>query len=119
MPEMYYRQCPDATHITYAVPPGYTLYLLTLLFSVSLESLIAANPGIDPNNIKAFQVICVPRPCRPGWFPHYVQKGDTLYSIANKYRVPLHLVIASNPQIKNPNIIFIGQKVCIPVYENA
>ena len=40
-----------------------------------------------------------------------VVKGDTLWGISRRYGVTLARIIALNPQIKNPNLIFVGQKV--------
>lgn len=42
---------------------------------------------------------------------HTVTAGDTLWEIANAYGVSLTAVIGWNPQIKNPNRIYPGQKV--------
>ena len=43
-----------------------------------------------------------------------VRKGDTLWGIARRYGVPLTALIAANPQIKNPNLIYPGNRVNIP-----
>jgi TP901 family phage tail tape measure protein len=43
-----------------------------------------------------------------------VQKGNTLSGIAKAAGVSLANVIKANPQIKNPNLIYSGQKVNIP-----
>jgi uncharacterized YkwD family protein/spore coat assembly protein SafA len=43
-----------------------------------------------------------------------VQKGDSLWKIAVKYQVGLSEIISMNPQFKNPNLIYPGQKVKIP-----
>lgn len=43
-----------------------------------------------------------------------VKKGDTLWGIAKKYGVTLAALIAANPQIKNPNLIYAGNQVRIP-----
>ena len=43
-----------------------------------------------------------------------VRKGDTLWGIAKRYDVTLAALIAANSQIKNPNLIYPGDKVLIP-----
>lgn len=45
---------------------------------------------------------------------YIVQKGDTLWGIAKRYQVALTALIAANPQIKNPNLIYVGNRVRIP-----
>lgn len=42
---------------------------------------------------------------------HRVVKGDTLWAIANTYGLSLAALTALNPQIKNPNLIRVGQEV--------
>ena len=43
-----------------------------------------------------------------------VKDGDTLSGIAAMYGVSLDALIVANPQIKNPNLIYAGDKVTIP-----
>ena len=43
-----------------------------------------------------------------------VKKGDTLWGIAGRYGVALTDLIAANPQIKNPNLIYPGDRVKLP-----
>ena len=43
-----------------------------------------------------------------------VKRGDTLWAIARRYGVTLNSLIASNPQIKNPNLIYPGNEVKLP-----
>jgi murein DD-endopeptidase MepM/ murein hydrolase activator NlpD len=45
---------------------------------------------------------------------HSVQAGDTLSGIAARSGVSLWSLEAANPQIKNPNLIFVGQTVNVP-----
>ena len=44
---------------------------------------------------------------------HTVVKGDTLWALSKRYGVTLSSVIALNPSIRNPNLIYPGQKVRI------
>ncbi|WP_299087119.1 SafA/ExsA family spore coat assembly protein [uncultured Metabacillus sp.] len=45
---------------------------------------------------------------------HTVRSGDTLWLISQRYQVGLSEIINANPQFKNPNLIYPGQKVNIP-----
>lgn len=42
---------------------------------------------------------------------HRVRRGETLWGIALHYGVGIHQLIALNPQIKNPNLIYPGDEV--------
>lgn len=42
---------------------------------------------------------------------HTVESGESLSRIAQKYGLKLEALIALNPQIKNPNLIMVGQQV--------
>ena len=44
---------------------------------------------------------------------HIVKSGDTLYSIANMYQVPVDAIAKAN-DIKNPDNLQIGQRLIIP-----
>lgn len=48
-----------------------------------------------------------------------VKSGDSLWKIAVKYQVGVSEIIAANSQFKNPNMIYPGQKVYIPLYDQA
>lgn len=43
-----------------------------------------------------------------------VQSGDTMWKIASKYQVGTQELINANSSIKNPNMIYVGQKLSIP-----
>lgn len=40
-----------------------------------------------------------------------VVKGDTLWSIANRYGLGMDALLGMNPQIKNPNLIYPGDRI--------
>lgn len=43
-----------------------------------------------------------------------VRYGDTMWKIAQKYQVGISEIISKNPQIKNPSLVYPGQKLTIP-----
>jgi len=45
-----------------------------------------------------------------------VKSGDTLWLISLKYQVGLQEIIAANPQIENPDLIYPGDKVYVPLF---
>lgn len=45
---------------------------------------------------------------------HTVVPGDSLWKIAVKYEIGISELIAANPQIKNPSLIYPGDKINIP-----
>jgi len=53
-------------------------------------------------------------PASQGVTRYTVRRGDTLWGIAKRYGVPLTALIAANPGIKNPNLIYPGNEVVIP-----
>lgn len=57
-------------------------------------------------------------PLVPPFCPHgqlyTVVAGDTLFFIAQRFGVTLEALLAANPQITNPDVIFPGQVICLP-----
>lgn len=49
---------------------------------------------------------------------HIVKPGETLAVIAKNYRRSLKQLLAANPSIANPNIIYPGQRIRIPGLPN-
>ncbi len=100
------------------VQKGDSLWKIAQREGVTLDALIRANPQIkDPNLIFPGQKVFIPTkpiPPKPPTKFVIVQKGDTLFKIAQREGVTLDALIKANPQIKDPNLIFPGQKVFIP-----
>ncbi|SET12498.1 LysM peptidoglycan-binding domain-containing protein [Anaerobranca gottschalkii] len=49
---------------------------------------------------------------------HIITKEESLFIIAKKYKVPLNRLIEMNGQIKDPDIIYEGQIICVPTRED-
>ncbi|MTV50903.1 LysM peptidoglycan-binding domain-containing protein [Heliobacillus mobilis] len=57
----------------------------------------------------------VPQNCPPAFQGRYtVLPGDTFFTIAQMFRVRLEALAVNNPHIPNPNILFIGDVLCVP-----
>ncbi|MGI6600849.1 MAG: LysM peptidoglycan-binding domain-containing protein [Dethiobacteria bacterium] len=116
--------CPPGFQGRYTVVSGDTMFLIAKRFGVTLDALIAANPHItDPNVLFPCDVLCVPCPrpgrvpvsCPPGFQGQYtVQPGDTMFLIAQRFRVTLDALISANPHISDPNLILPCDVLCIP-----
>ena len=50
--------CPGGRF--YTIVAGDTLYSISRRFNTTVEALTSANPGINPNNLRVGQVICIP-----------------------------------------------------------
>jgi len=50
--------CPIGT-FPYTIKPGDTLWLLSQQYNTTVDAIVAANPGVDPNKLLAGQVICI------------------------------------------------------------
>jgi len=53
------EECPPS-YVVYIVQAGDTLYKISRRYRTTVDALIRANPGIDPNNLRIGQKICVP-----------------------------------------------------------
>ncbi|HEX3047387.1 MAG TPA: LysM peptidoglycan-binding domain-containing protein [Bacillota bacterium] len=106
--------CPGG--FMYTVLPGETLYGLATRYGIVVPALIAANPGITPEGLKAGQRICIPAPPRPGTCPgriYTIQPGDTFINIARRFGYTVDALLAINQGI-DPEGLKVGQQICLP-----
>jgi LysM repeat protein len=99
---------------TYTVKPGDTLYGISNQYGVSVTELAELN-GIKGSSLGVGTVLKIPvnSGTNPNnMFMYTVQKGDTLYSIATKYKTTPEKIINLN-YLKN-NTITPGQVLRIP-----
>ena len=72
--------------IPYVIKPGDTFYKLAQTYGISLASLIAVNPGVDPSKLYIGQQIRIPQTTRKrsvaGWIPYWLQ--DEAFAVIQK-----------------------------------
>ena len=63
---MYSNQqtCPAGT-TSYVIKSGDTFYKIAVANNISLDSLLRANPGVDPDRLFIGQIICIPSSVTP------------------------------------------------------
>lgn len=95
---------------THRVEWGQTWFGIARLYSVTREDLAAANPGVDPELLRAGDVLRIPGDA--GGRTHTVGSGDTLWNISRRYGVGLAALRSANGI--EGNEIRIGQVLVIP-----
>jgi LysM repeat protein len=107
-----------ASYIT--VQWGDTLSGIARQCGTTVHAIRAANPGLGWW-VYAGQVLYILTGSTydPGYYPpsggtYVVQKGDTLGKIAGRIGVSLRDILALNPQIQNPSLIYAGQVIYLP-----
>ncbi len=115
-------------YATYIVARGDTLKALAARFGTSMSWIASQNGIYNYNLIYEGQRLTVPSGnAVPGGNPdpnpqpvpsssgsYVVQWGDTMRKIASRLDVSLADLLAVNPQIANPNLIFFGQVINVP-----
>ena len=105
---------------TITVQWGDTLSGIAVQCGTTVDAIRAANPGLGWW-VYAGQVLCIPGGYQPA--PQYgsytVQYGDTLGKIANRSGISLSSLLAVNPQIYNPSLIYVGQVINVPAGVNV
>ncbi len=102
---------------THVVEAKQTLYSISKIYNVSVNTLIDLNPSAK-TGIKTGEVLIISkdkkieiehvtpkviqeRVVSTNSITHIVQKKETLYSISKKYNIAIHDLIALNPELKD------------------
>lgn len=59
-----HNTCPSGT-TPYTIKAGDTFFLIARAHNISLDALVAANPGVNPDRLSIGQVICIPTGTTP------------------------------------------------------
>lgn len=101
--------------LTHRVSPGENFTRIARRYGVPLAAILRANPGIQPERLRAGQVIRIPAAAAsaPDEGTHRVRAGETLSSIARRYGITLNALRAANPGV-DPRRLLVGQRIRIP-----
>ncbi|HBY92820.1 MAG TPA: hypothetical protein DEP84_02480 [Chloroflexi bacterium] len=101
---------------TYTVVRGDTLTAIARRCTTTVAAILRANPVVrNPNIIPVGLRLNIPAPQEPGGSALYVVKpGDTLSRIAARFGTTVSAILRANPEIRNPNVIYVGQRLRIP-----
>ena len=121
-------QAAGAGYSTYVVKPGESLSKIAAAHGFRTADVLAVNPGLNPNKIRAGQTIVLPgagaakpaakksaapaKAASATGGTYVVQKGDILGRIANKHGVKLADLKKANGLTSDK--IVVGQKLIIP-----
>ena len=121
-------QAAGAGYSTYVVKPGESLSKIAAAHGFRTADVLAVNPGLNPNKIRAGQTIVLPgagaakpvatkaaapaKTASAAGGTYVVQKGDILGRIANKHGVKLADLKKANGLTSDK--IVVGQKLIIP-----
>ena len=125
---------------THVVEAKQTLYSISKMYNVSVDTLIALNPSAK-TGIKTGEVLIISKdkkitsaviaqkvieekPITTNNITHIVQRKETLYSISKKYNIAIHDLIALNPELKDglkagSEILIKGEKIEIKENNNT
>ena len=93
----------------YVVQPNDTLVSIASRFSVSMERLIYDNQLDVAGKLIPGQAILILTPA----IIHRVKQGETIYSIAQSYGIPVKQLLQNNPYLLNESYLTIGEKLVI------
>jgi LysM repeat protein len=112
-----FASCSPVHHVVRA---GQNLTQIARSYGVTVNAVVRANNLWNPNVIYVGQVLVIPVSCAAPPAPsgctstHVVKRGEYLKIIAARYRTTVNVLVRLNG-IKNPNLIYPGQRLKVPV----
>ena len=110
----------SSSYIYYTVQSGDTLSGIAAKYGTTVNTLVSLNGISNPNLIYVGEVLKIPATgsdvnvSTASTMNYTVQSGDTLSGIAAKYGTTVNTLVSLNG-ISNPNLIYVGEILKIPV----
>lgn len=111
----------NSNEVYYIVKRGDTLSHIALWYNTTVDKIVKLNNIKNPNLIYVGERLLITTsddPNKGKEIIYTVRKGDTLSLIANRYRVSVESIVQKN-NIKNPNLIYVGQVLRISISNNT
>lgn len=102
---------------SYTVQKGDTYYLIAKKCGVSLSSLLSANNATSDSTLYIGENVKIPN-SGSGYTTYTVQKGDTYWTISQKYGVSLNSLLSLNGASQS-SVLYIGDSVKIPAKDSS
>jgi membrane-bound lytic murein transglycosylase D len=99
--------------LTYKIRPGDSLTSIAATFGTSVGAIKKANGIANSNHIQIGRRLRIPGSGNSGSVTYTVKYGDTLFSIAHRFKTSLSRLLRANG-IVDPNHIALGQVLMIP-----
>jgi uncharacterized protein YkwD len=102
------------------VTPDDTLWDIAMGYGISVNTLMAANPGVNPQRLQNGQVLVIPgaegaapiAASAPST-PYTIRQNDTLWTIAAGFGISVDTLTAANPGV-DPKLLRTGQVLTVP-----
>jgi LysM repeat protein len=111
-------EAADCSPVYHTVRVGQNLTQIARYYGVTVQAIAKANNLWNPNVIYVGQRLLIPVPCQKPpstgcTLTHVVKRGEYLKIIAARYGTTVSVIVQLN-RIKNPNLIYPGQRLKVP-----
>ena len=102
----------EGNYFFHTVERGQTVYSISKMYDVTIESIYQLNPGSD-QSIQIGSQLKIPQ-SKQQIIYHTIEPKETLYSVSKKYNIKGEDIIAANPGLSIQTFI-IGRTIRIPL----